>query len=156
MSVPFVRSPYNYDAMQASDESGLRCEDESLAQQSFADECDINTIVRRFGLTGQLPQDLQMPVSGDFSGISDYHTAMNMVIAAQDEFLRVPPHVRARFDNDPGALMAFLDDVANRDEAVQLGLIPAAPAAPIASVASVPSGGVSSPSSSPSSSSSSS
>ena len=132
MSVPFVRNPYNYDTNSASDESGLLCSDESLTQQSFKDEADINTIVRRFGLTGQLPQDLQMPVSGDFTGISDYHTAMNMVLAAQDEFLRVPADVRARFQNDPAQLMAFLDDPANRAEAESLGLVTAAPAAPAA------------------------
>lgn len=136
MQVPFVRNPYNYDTMQASDESALHCLDESLTQQSFKDEADINTIVRRFGLTGQLPQDLQMPVSGDFTGISDYHTAMNMVLAAQDEFLRVPADVRARFQNDPAQLMAFLDDPANRAEAESLGLVTAAPAAPAAPVVS--------------------
>ena len=135
MSVPFVRNPYNYDTNSASDESGLLCSDESLTQQSFKDEADINTIVRRFGLTGQLPQDLQMPVSGDFTGISDYHTAMNMVLAAQDEFLRVPPEVRARFQNDPAQLMAFLDDPANRAEAESLGLVTASPAAPAAPAA---------------------
>lgn len=132
MSVPFVRNPYNYDTNSASDESGLLCPEDSMTQQSFKDEADINTIVRRFGLTGQLPQDLQMPVSGDFTGISDYHTAMNMVLAAQDEFLRVPPDVRARFQNDPAQLMAFLDDPANRAEAESLGLVTAAPAAPAA------------------------
>lgn len=136
MSVPFVRNPYNYDTNSASDESGLLCSDESLTQQSFKDEADINTIVRRFGLTGQLPTDLQMPVSGDFTGISDYHTAMNMVLAAQDEFLRVPADVRARFQNDPAQLMAFLDDPANRAEAESLGLVTAAPAAPAASASS--------------------
>ena len=152
MSVPFVRNPYNYDTNSASDESGLMCSDESLTQQSFKDEADINTIVRRFGLTGQLPQDLQMPVSGDFTGISDYHTAMNMVLAAQDEFLRVPADVRARFQNDPAQLMAFLDDPANRSEAVSLGLVnPAAPAASAAPAA--PAAPVSSSSSSSSSSS---
>lgn len=123
----FLRSAFNYDTMQASNESGLSCDDESLAQQSFKDECDINTIVRRFGLTGQLPGgDLNMPKSGDFTGLGDFHSAMNMVRRAQEGFLNVPADVRARFNNDPGALMSFLDDEANRDEAVRLGLVKAA------------------------------
>lgn len=133
ISVPFLRTPYNYDRDAASNESGLSCPDESLAIQSAKDESDINTIVRRFGLTGELPGDFKMPQSGDFSGIGDYHSAMNLVLAARDEFLRVPAEVRARFDNDPSRFMSFLDDPANRDEAQMLGLLKPAPvpAAPL-------------------------
>ena len=69
----FLRSPYNYDMDEASDLSGLRCEDESLAIQSARDETDINTIVRRFGLTGELPGDFDMPQSGDFTNVHGCH-----------------------------------------------------------------------------------
>lgn len=119
----FFRSGFNYDADQASLETGLACPDDSLAVQSQRDEVDINTIVRRFGLTGELPKDLKMPQSGDFAGLPDFHAAMNMVRSAQEEFLKVPAHVRARFGNDPGAFMAFLEDDRNRDEADRLGLL---------------------------------
>lgn len=122
MSV-FVRSPYNYDMSAASDESGLKCEDETLAIQSARDESDINTIVRRFGLTGELPSDVSMPQSGDFVGIGDFHSAMNLVRQAQDEFLRVPADIRARFNNDPARFMAFVEDGSNVDEARKLGLL---------------------------------
>lgn len=122
----FVRSPYNYDRDAASDDSGLKCLDESRAQQSFAEECDINVIVRRFGLTGQLPPDMRFPTSGDFTGVNDFQTAMNAVVAARQEFDKMPAHVRARFHNDPAELIAFLDDADNRSEAVKLGLIPKA------------------------------
>ena len=43
--VPFIRSPFNYDTDEASNETGLVCDDESLAVQSERDECDINIIV---------------------------------------------------------------------------------------------------------------
>ena len=119
-----VRSAFDYDSDAASEAAGLRCpEEEGMTQQHFAKECDINEIVRRFGLTGELPENLKMPVSGDFTGVSDFQTAMNIVRQAEEEFLRVPAEVRARFANDPGRLMAFLDDPANRDEAVKLGLV---------------------------------
>lgn len=124
----FIRTPYNYDMNEVSDETGLFCEDESLAVQAAAEEADINTIVRRFGLTGELPQDLEMPQPGDFSGAGDFHSSMNVVRAAQEEFLRVPADIRARFLNDPARLMAFLDDSSNRDEAIRLGfIIPSSP-----------------------------
>lgn len=121
--IPFIRTPYNYDRDLASAESGLLCEDESLAIQSEKENADINTIVRRFGLTGELPSDFKMPQSGDFIGVPDFHTAMNLIRATQEEFLKVPAEVRARFDNDPQRFMAFLEDDANRDEARKLGLL---------------------------------
>jgi len=119
----FIRSLFNYDRDAVSVDSGLVCEDESLALQSAKDESDINTIVRKFGLTGELPNDLKMPQSGDFTDVPDFHTAMNLVRSAQEEFLRVPADVRARFSNDPQKLMSFLEDESNRDEARKLGFL---------------------------------
>jgi len=119
----FFRTPYNYDMEVVSNETGLYCADESLAIQSAREEVDINTIVKRFGLTGSLPEDLKMPQSGDFTGVPDFHAAMNMVRSAQEEFLKVPADVRARFGNDPGAFMAFLDDSGNYAEAKRMGLL---------------------------------
>ena len=119
----FIRSAYNYSVDDVSLESGLDCPDESLAIQSAEEESNINTIVRRFGLTGELPSDLRMPLSGDFVGIGDFHSAMNTVRAAQEEFLRVPADVCARFANDPAQFMAFLENPDNRDEARKMGLL---------------------------------
>lgn len=130
----FLRSANNYDMDAASNETALHCKDESLTVQSAAEECDINTIVRRFGITGELPSNVAMPVSGDFTGVVDFHGAMNLVRQAQEEFLRVPAEVRARFLNDPGRFIEFFDDPANADEAKKLGLLrePVAPPAPLA------------------------
>ena len=119
----FLRTPYNYDTDAASNESGLACEEPSLAQQHFKEECDINTILYKFSVTGILPEAPLSPRYGDFSGISDYHTALNRVIAAQDEFEALPAQIRARFDNDPAKLIEFLDDEANRPVAEELGLV---------------------------------
>lgn len=104
-------------------ENGLMCDDESLAIQSAEEESNINTIVRRFGLTGELPSDVAIPRTGDFTNAPDFHTAMNLVRQAQEEFLRVPAEVRARFNNDPGAFISFVDDERNYDEAKRLGLL---------------------------------
>jgi phage internal scaffolding protein len=119
----FLRTPYNYDTDAASNESGLACEEPSLAQQHFKDECDINNILRQFNITGLLPESPLSPRYGDFSGISDYHTALNRVIAAQDEFDGLPAQIRARFDNDPSKLIEFLENEQNRPEAEKLGLV---------------------------------
>lgn len=124
MKVPFVRSPYNYDMDQASLESGLACCDESLTQQQFLEESDINTIVERFGLNGEMPSSPVVPQYGDFTGITDFQSAMNAVVQAQANFMELPAKVRARFSNDPQELLEFLGDANNRKEAEALGLVP--------------------------------
>lgn len=132
----FVRSAYNYDMDAASLESGLECKDVSLAKQEFAEESDINTLVRRFGLTGELPQNVHVPMSGDFSAIVDFHGAMNIVRAGEEAFMEMPADVRARFANDAGKFLAFVYDEKNYDEAVKLGIvIPKPVPAPVEPVA---------------------
>jgi phage internal scaffolding protein len=119
----FIRSSFNYDRDAVSNETGLLCEDESLAVQSAEQESNINTIVRKFGLTGELPGQVALPQSGEFHNIPDFHTAMNLIRKTQEAFLTVPAEVRARFGNDPQAFMHFVEDDANRDEARRLGLL---------------------------------
>lgn len=118
----FFRTAFNYDRDAVSDETGLFCEDESLAVQSSADECDINTIVRRFGLTGELPSHVAVPSYGDFTGVVDYHSALNLVIAADAAFMTLPADVRSRFHNNPEGFLKFVEDPANRPELDKMGL----------------------------------
>lgn len=122
---PFVRTPYNYDVDAVSRLTGLLCTDPSRAQQQFRDECDINTIVERFGLTHEVPAGARMPSYGDFTGISDFHSAMTAVRQAQEQFMQLPAQLRERFANDPQRLLVFLADSDNRDEAIKLGLVEA-------------------------------
>ena len=120
---PFVRSPYNYNTDAASNESGLRCEDASLTQQHQKDQADINFIVDQFNVTGILPTAPVSPQYGDFSGIGDYQSALNAIMAMEDEFMSLPANVRARFENDPEKLLDFMSNDKNREEAIKLGLI---------------------------------
>jgi len=123
MGKVFVRNPYNYDMDKVSEETGLLCLDESKTKQAFAEECDINTIVRRFNLTGQLPDNVRAPMYGDFEQVFDFHSAMNAVAAAGEAFDMMPADVRARFANDPAAFVDFCSNPDNRAEAIKLGLI---------------------------------
>lgn len=115
-------APGNYDAEALSIETGLECNDPSLAQQHMRDETDINEIVRRFGLTGELPEAVRRPTYGDFTGVFDYQSALNAVRAADEAFGEMPAHVRARFGNDAAAFVEFCSDPANAEEFVKLGL----------------------------------
>lgn len=93
-------------------------------QQQFTDQCDVNKIVAKYKTTGQF-QHLtnKQGVYADFTKVTDYHGMMNTVLNAQNAFGSLPSHLRARFENDPGKLLAFLQDPNNRDEAIKLGLI---------------------------------
>lgn len=122
----FLRAFGNYDTDAASKAVGLEFKGDSaksVTQQSFKDECDINKILERFGLTGEMPENPRLPQSGDFTGVSDFHTAMTAVRKAEEGFLELPANLRARFGNDPQNLLEFLEDVKNKDEAVKLGLV---------------------------------
>lgn len=128
-TLPFVRNPYNYDKDEASINDALLCQDVSLAQQHMKDECDINVIIEKFGITGQLPESPVSPQYGDFSGVTDYHSALNQINATMDDFMALPAKLRVRFDHDPVKLLEFLQNDQNRDEAIHLGLIDGQPVA---------------------------
>lgn len=121
---PFIRTAYNYDMNAASDESGLECKDPTLTKQSFREEVDINTIIDRFHLSGELPTNIRMPVYEDFTGVFDFHSAMNAIAQAREAFDAMPAEVRTRFNNDPGAFVDFTADRNNLAEARKLGLVP--------------------------------
>lgn len=113
---------YNFDGDVISFQTGLKCEDESLTLQSHAEDADINTIVRRFGVTGQLPSGVAAPTYGDFEGIFDYQSAMNAIRAADESFMEMPADVRARFANDPAQFVDFCSNPDNIEELRKMGL----------------------------------
>lgn len=122
-SIVSVRSANGYDVDSASVDAGFFCDEPTMAQQNFKDECDINTIVRRFGVTGQIPVPSIEPQFGDFSGVSSYHDAMNLLIDAQETFDAIPSDIRKQFDNDPGKFVDFTLNPDNRDQLKEWGLL---------------------------------
>jgi len=125
----FVRSPNNYDMKEASDASGFDFGGESRTQQQFREECDINTIVRRFGITGQVPVSVAVPLNGDFVNALDFRQSLDVIVRAREAFDQMPSNVRSRFHNDAAEFLDFVSDESNRDEARKLGLLvpPVAP-----------------------------
>lgn len=126
---PFLRTPYNYDTNQASDETGIDCSTNDPnqacqgAKQSFKDEVDINTILKRFGLGYEMPANPRMPMQGDFTGMTDYRTAVTRIVETQQMFEEYPAHIRAKFDNDPAKFVDFCLDEKNRPEMAEMGLL---------------------------------
>lgn len=123
---PFIRSAFNYDRDGASMRSGLVCNGPGRTKQEFAEEVDINTLLRRFSITGEMPTGVRMPTYEDFSGVSDYHSAVNAIAEAREAFDTMPAEVRRRFENDPQLFVEFCSNRENLAEARKLGLVPAA------------------------------
>lgn len=106
-------------------------------KQQFKEECDINTIMNRYMTTGMIDHiKVDPPQYKDCADSLDFQSAMNFVIDAQNQFYALPAQLRARFGNDPGELLAFLDSPQNEQEAISLGLIPD----PLAAAITVPLG----------------
>ena len=119
----FTRSPFNYDPDVVSMGTGFVSDEDSMTQQSFKDECDINTILRRFAVTGELPDNVRVPQYQEFEEVFDFHSAMNVVRASNEAFAAMPADVRERFSNDPARFIAFTMDENNYDEALKLGIV---------------------------------
>lgn len=109
----------------------------SMTKQSFVAECDINNIVRDFtqhGMVTHINEKAQQGAFVDLPDALDFQQALEIARAGEAAFMQLPAQVRKRFDNNPAAFLDFLQDEANRDEAIELGLIerpvPKAPETP--------------------------
>jgi len=92
-------------------------------KQSFKDECDINTIMKRFQVTGLIDfVNDHEPQYGDTSGIN-FHDSMNQVAVATSMFEDLPASTRKHFDNDPSKFIELVNDPDRIGEARELGLM---------------------------------
>jgi len=120
---PVLRAAYD-DHSAHTDETAIDCSgDPGRTQQSFAEEVDINTIVRRFGVGAPLPPGPLPEHFGDFGPPMDFQTAMNRVVQARESFDRMPAAVRSEFDNDAGRFVSFCQDPGNFDQLEKWGLV---------------------------------
>lgn len=126
------RKHFGYDTEKASNEAALQPDEhgESLTIQSHSEDADINVLMRRFKVTGQLPQIERLPSYGDFTGISDYRTALHAVMDAEDQFLKLPAELRAKYQNDPQLFLEAVDSGSASEALRAVGLLPKVEAAP--------------------------
>lgn len=100
----------------------IRVPELSRTKQSFAEECDINNIVRKAAKNGFTPPDDGNRFYGDFSESVDYRSALDLIMDAQRQFDDLPSNVRARFANDPANFLDFVHNPENAEELVKMGL----------------------------------
>lgn len=120
------RRPYDEEANARARAKTRVCNDlPSLTVQSATTDCDINVLVKRFGIDKDPVPYLAADPSfyGDFSDLPDLATALNRVRHAEQLFNALPAQLRSYFHNDPALMWAFVNDPANADEAVRMGLL---------------------------------
>lgn len=96
---------------------------ESLTQQHFQEETEINNILRSHDRNGVISHIHKgQAIYGDFSDITDLQDALSRIKEAQAEFMNVPSDIREKFQNDAGKFYTFASNPDNFDEMVNMGL----------------------------------
>lgn len=124
--------PVNYTGELLNEQTGEFYRPPSRTKQEFRDECDINNIIKAFKVTGIVTHLNAKAAQGAFLDLPadvDYQSALNSVIRAEEAFMALPSKVRDRFHNDPAAFLQFMENPANGDEMIALGIRPAKPPA---------------------------
>lgn len=130
------RGHNNYDTAAASNEATIpEPYGESLTVQDHAADADINILMKRYGITGKMPDnpdELAQAMWGDFTNnpITDFRSAIEAVQRANEGFMLFPAEIRARFDNDPHKFITWVNDPANAEEGRKFGLVKPLPAPP--------------------------
>ena len=104
---------------------GICFTEPSMTQQHFKDECDMDTILRKYETTGFLVDPLEprrQAQFGDFSEVQDFQSAQNKVAQVSEYFDSLPAHIRMRFGNRVSEFLSFVTDETNRKACEELGI----------------------------------
>ena len=107
---------------------GFETTGESLTQQHFAEECEINNIIAFHDKTG-LIKNVQQGIAqyGDYSEVNEYRENLDMIRAADESFMQLPSHIRRLFNNNAGDFFEFATNPENEQKLVEMGLAEAKP-----------------------------
>lgn len=121
---PNWKTPYNHNTNAESDRTGTLFTDESLTDQSFKEEADINTIMERYG-KGAIPNVVLPEHFGDAFAIPTLLEARTRIAENNATFYNLPPKIREEFLNDPARWEErVINDVAtgNLDDLERMGI----------------------------------
>lgn len=119
-----------YSAYHPHDRVTLDASKDGRTKQSFANESNINIIMKKYEKTGLIDHLNQFEGKyGDFIAYQDYHSSMNLIREAGEAFMTIPATVRAKFENDPAKFLEFAQNPENHDELVEMGLARPIPSA---------------------------
>lgn len=116
-----IQSYYN-----RNQNAGFVCQLPSRTKPEFQQQADINWIVKKWMTDGVWPgrPSFRKPEFGDFTSGLDYQKLVERIATVDAYFSDLPADIREEFQNDPGQLLDFLSDPENRDEAIEMGLLP--------------------------------
>lgn len=100
---------------------------ESITQNEFADECDINYLVEKH-VKGGIP----FPTSNIYKDVSDVPTfqdAQNTILKAKESWMNLPAKVRRHFNDNIESFLGALSDPNQKDDLIHLKVFQA-PEAP--------------------------
>ena len=96
---------------------------ESMTQEQFAEESEINNILRSHDRNGVIEHiNRGNAIYGDFSEVTDFSDALDQIKEAQNEFQNIPWQIREKFENDAGQFFKFASNPDNLAELQELGL----------------------------------
>lgn len=115
---PRVRNKFSDRIAVVADTSG-----ESLTQQQFKDDCNVNVIMARYMKTGVIEHVTRARARfGDFGDLAEGVFELDKVAKAQQAFEMLPATLRNRFDNSIQGFFGFIGDPKNFDECVRMGI----------------------------------
>lgn len=107
---------------------GFETVGESMTQEHFSEEAEINNIISFHDKTG-LIKNVQRGVAqyGDYSEVNEYRESLDLVRQADESFNQLPSHIRKSFNNNAGDFFEFAGNPANEEKLVEMGLAKATP-----------------------------
>ncbi len=94
------------------------------AKQEFKEECDVNTIVDMYKRGAPLPVQIRPGQFADVSDLGDYKTALETVMEAEEVWNTLPLAVKEAAGGTAAGFVDFVNDPANADQLIELGLVP--------------------------------
>lgn len=96
---------------------------EGLTEQSHAQECDINYILKDYKRTGFIKHAKQHEGKYDDISVQDFQDAMFKVTEAQNMFNALPGQVKKDFGQSPAQFLEFVQNPENVSKLEKLGII---------------------------------
>ena len=115
-------------AYEPHDRHGFETQGESMTQQHFSEESEINNIIAFHDRTGII-KNVQQGVAnyGDYSEVHEYREALDLIRQADEDFMQLPSNVRRQFNNNAGDFFEFATNPHNEQQLVDMGLAKARP-----------------------------
>ncbi|UDN67721.1 internal scaffolding protein [robinz microvirus RP_103] len=127
--IKFPQALHDFEGYNSSDTVVYNTEP-SLTRQEFAEECDINTLMKRYdshviGGPGNL--SAKEPLYFDFADLpQDLMGYLRFMDDAESSFMSLPAVVRKEFDNSAMEFIGFASDPSNLEQMRSWGLAPPA------------------------------